>query len=321
MGFAIILVMFCHMDVALDHNGIVTTFLARTLHFFTVGVDIFLFLSGVGLYYSYTKKNQSYGEFEKKRLARILPYYFVIGGVTYLLYDIIMNHFTAGKFLSDLLFVTWFRDGSTRYWYIIAIVVFYLLFPALYRFIHGGRYGLTKTIFFSIFWWALIEILCDLIPALVPFRIALSRIPVFVIGVYFGRLSYQKIEIDKRTIVALLLGGYVLFVALKTPILKPIADYLYYPVRAMLAISIMATVIIVMEIAEKKTPGINSGVVKLLVWFGGLTLELYLLHQSYMILFEYPYKITTYPIVAFLLPTITACVIYIVRKKLKGKAT
>ena len=72
MGIAIILIMFCHMDVAQTHNDIPSTSLARALHFFTVGVDVFLFLSGVGLYYSYTKKKQSYGEFEKKRLVRMI---------------------------------------------------------------------------------------------------------------------------------------------------------------------------------------------------------------------------------------------------------
>lgn len=274
MGFAIILIMFCHMDVAQEHNGIATTSLARTLHLFTVGVDIFLFLSGVGLYYSYTKKNQSYGDFEKKRLARILPYYFVIGGVTYLLYDIIINHLTLGKWLSDLLFVPWFKEGKTRYWYILAIIVFYLLFPLFYRFIHTGRHGLLKTILFSICWWSLVEILSDLVPGVVPFRIALQRMPVFVIGIYFGGLSYKKVEMSKGITAFLFLSGYVLFVALKTPFLKPIADNLYYPVRAMLAISIMTTVIILMEIAGNTARGLYTSVMKVLIWFGGLTLEL-----------------------------------------------
>lgn len=191
------------------------------------------------------------------------------------------------------------------------MVVFYLLFPALFWFIHRGRYGLTKTILFSTCWWTLIEVLCELIPAVVPFRIVLSRLSVFVIGIYFGKLSYQKNRINIRTIVLLLISGYVLFVVLKMPIVKPIADYFYYPVRAMLAISIMATVFLMMEIMERKISGIYSGVQILLTWFGGLTLELYLLHQSYMILFEFPYKITTYLIAAFVLPMITTGLIYI----------
>ena len=311
MGLAIIMIMFCHMDVAQSHNDIPSTSLARALHLFTVGVDIFLFLSGVGLYYSYTKKKQSYGEFEKKRLVRILPYYFVIAGTTYLMYDIIMNHFTVGKLLSDLLFVTWFREGNTRYWYILAIVVFYLLFPSLYRFVHTGKNGL---------WWTLVETVCKFIPDAATFRIALARLPIFVIGVYFGKLSFDKTEIRKSTAVILVLYGFVLFVGLKTPLLKPVSGYLYYPVRGLLGISIMALVIILMELIENRLPALYTIGITVFGWFGGLTLELYLLHQSYMVLFEFPYKVTTYPFAAFILPTVTAGLIYICRKIMrKGK--
>ena len=320
MGLAIIMIMFCHMDVAQTHNDIPSTSIARALHLFTVGVDIFLFLSGVGLYYSYTKKKQSYGEFEKKRLVRILPYYFVIAGTTYLMYDIIMNHFTAGKLLSDLLFVTWFREGNTRYWYILAIVVFYLLFPSLYRFVHTGKNGLLKVILFSIIWWTLVETVCKFIPDAATFRIALARLPIFVIGVCFGKLSFNKTEIRKRTAVILVLCGFVLFVGLKTPPLKPVSGYLYYPVRGLLGISIMALVIILMELIENRLPALYTIGITVFGWFGGLTLELYLLHQSYMVLFEFPYKVTTYPFAAFILPTFTAGLIDICRKTMwKGQ--
>lgn len=316
MGVAIIFIMFCHIDVAQEHNGVSETSLARALHIFTVGVDIFMFLSGIGLYYSYTKKQQTYGQFEKKRLARIIPSYLLIGGLTYLIFDLIINQLGIGQFFSDLLFISWFRGDSTKYWYIFAIVVFYLLFPVLYRFIHGGKNSLLKTVLFSICWWALVEVLCKFIPNIEIFRIALARLPIFVIGIYFGNLAYEKKEIRKSIALILLLMGYVLFVGLKTPLLKSVAGYLYYPVRALLGISIMTTMIILMELIEKKAGGLYNGIGKVLSWFGGLTLELYLLHQSYMIVFEYPYKLTTYPIAAFILPTITAGVIYLIRKKL-----
>ena len=54
-------------------------------------------------------------------------------------------------------------------------------------------------------------------------------------------------------------------------------------------------------------------------WFGGLTLELYLLHQSYMILFEYPYQLLHYVAVAFVLPTVTALMIWLCRKGIKQR--
>ncbi len=159
MGAAIIMIMFCHLDTAQTRNGLEITRLAKLLHTNTVGVDIFMFLSGVGLYYSFSNKQQSYLQFEKRRLKRVIPLYILIAGITYLLYDLIINRLSFWKFLRDLTFISWFRDGSTLYWYILAISVFYLLFPLLYRMIHSGRHGALKTAVFCVLWWTFTELL------------------------------------------------------------------------------------------------------------------------------------------------------------------
>ena len=315
MGIAIVFIMFCHMDVALGHNEMQATSIARALHVFTVGVDIFMFLSGFGLYYSFTKHKPSYRQFEAKRLMRILPQYFIIGGATYAVYDLIMRRLGFIKFFDDLTFISWIIGESTRYWYILTIVVFYLIFPVLYRFVFSGKHELCKVVLFSACWWIIEELLSEQIPAVGNFRIALARLPIFVIGLYCGSLSYNKKESKKGTVIALLLFGYLMFVVMKASALKPIAEYFYYPGRAALAVSIMITVIGVLEFLEEHFKGLQIILMKILEWFGGLTLELYLLHQSYLILLEYPYKVTTYPIAAFVLPTITAVVIYVFRKK------
>jgi peptidoglycan/LPS O-acetylase OafA/YrhL len=313
MGIAIILIMFCHMDVAQGNNGVPVTSVARALHIFTVGVDIFMFLSGFGLYYSYTKSKPSYREFESKRLIRILPKYLIIGGATYAIYDLILHQFGFFQFLSDLTFVSWIRGESTKYWYILAIIVFYLIFPALFRFVYSGKHGLQKIIGFSLCWWIVEELLSEHIAAVGNFRIALARLPIFIIGIYCGSLSYEKKELKKSFIAMMLVFGYLLFIVMKITALKPIAEYFYYPGRAALAVSIMITVIGLLEMFEKYIPCLQRTLIKVLGWFGGITLELYLLHQSYMILLEYPYKLTTYPIAAFILPTLTAAAIDVVR--------
>ena len=54
MGFAAILIILCHANVA----GVVTPCLVRRLlGLGNVGVDIFLFVSGIGMYYSLSKVN------------------------------------------------------------------------------------------------------------------------------------------------------------------------------------------------------------------------------------------------------------------------
>ena len=189
-----------------------------------------------------------------------------------------------------------------------------MVFPILYRYVFSGKHELCKVVLFSACWWIVEELLSEQISAVGNFRIALARLPIFVIGLYCGSLSYIKKEPKKDSIIILLLQGYLMFVVMKTFALKPVAEYFYYPGRAALAVSIMITVIGALEFLEKHFEGLQIILMKILEWFGGLTLELYLLHQSYLILLEYPYKMTTYPIAAFALPTITAAVIYAFRK-------
>lgn len=278
MGIAILMIMFCHFDVAQSHHDIPVNFIARTFHTFTVGVDIFLFLSGVGLYYSFTKKKTTYIDFQKKRIVRLFPLYFVIAGITYFISDLIINNLDIGKFLRDLFFVSWFTDASTRYWYILAIAIFYLAFPFLYKYIHGGSNGFIKTILFSICWFIAVETICCFVPEVFIFRIALERLPIFIFGIYCGKLSYNRIKLRKVTIITVWIGGYLLFGVSKTFLFNSIAEQFYYPVRAFLSLSIIITVIIFFELLKKRMIKFHSLLVTVFSWFGNITLELYLLH-------------------------------------------
>lgn len=315
MGAAILMTMFCHLDVAQSHNGIAVSRLASFLHTFTVGVDIFLFLSGIGLYYSYTRRPLKYLAFEKRRIMRIVPSYLIIAGVTYVIFDIFIRHQGLKRVLMDLSFASWPLVCSTRYWYILASVVFYLLFPLAYRLIHGGKNRLLPLLVFCAVWWFAGETVCLKFPGLYTFRLAIARLPIFLIGVYCGKLADQNAPVKTWQLVPAVLTGYAALIVLKRGIPDPFYGYLYYPVRGMLAVSIMASVILVMELLERKLPKVDKLLFAVLSWFGALTLELYLFHQSSLILLDYPCSLPSYTAAAFLLPTAAAAVLYLIRKK------
>ena len=258
MGTAILLIMFCHLDVAQRHNRADITRLALILQTGSVGVDIFLFLSGVGLYYSYTKHKLPYLSFEKKRMLRLLPAYCIIGGLTYLIYDILMQHYSVWRFLSDFFFVSWPCRGSTRYWYIIAITVLYFLFPLLYRLIHGGKNRLIPLLLFCVLWWFAGETICLKYNSISTFRMAISRLPIFSFGIFCGALAFQKKKVNKYLLLPFVFSGFISLIVLRKLIPQPFYTYLYYPVRALLALSIIATVILAMEHMEKKIPWMNK---------------------------------------------------------------
>lgn len=69
MGISILWVMFFHSTISVNN-----TILRLIKDIGYGGVDIFLMLSGLGLYYAY-KKNNNILEFYKRRVLRILPTY------------------------------------------------------------------------------------------------------------------------------------------------------------------------------------------------------------------------------------------------------
>ena len=316
MGLAIIMIMFCHFDVALEHNDLQLTTFAKIMQTGTVGVDIFLLLSGFGLYYSYTKKPLPYFQFEKKRILRVLPWYLVTAGITYFIYDIFIQHSGLLMFIQDYSFVSWLRFGRTRYWYIFAIIVFYLIFPLIYKVIKSEKCNLIRIILFSIVWIFGAETFCIKVDMFFSFRMMLSRLPIFILGAYFAKLSISGKSIKSILCIPIILMGPVALVALPL-IPSEIQVYFYYPVRALLAISIVTSTILIMEFSGKRLPKAQKAINAVLGWFGGLTLEMYLLHQSYLILFEYPYNVIPYIATAFLLPVATAGVIFIFKNKFK----
>ena len=79
MGIATLMIIICHSCAS---KVIMPSFLAYLFRFGNIGVDIFLFLSGIGLYYSLSKNNLSskedYTSFYKRRFYRIyIPYLIV----------------------------------------------------------------------------------------------------------------------------------------------------------------------------------------------------------------------------------------------------
>ena len=75
MGLATLMIIACHAPasgVALP--GILT----RILELGNFGVDMFLFLSGLGCYYSLSKCNTGYGEYWVRRIKRVFIPYLII---------------------------------------------------------------------------------------------------------------------------------------------------------------------------------------------------------------------------------------------------
>lgn len=152
-----------------------------------VGVDIFLFLSGLGLSYSF--ENNPITKFYKNRIKRIYPIYFFSVVTTYLFLDIDWSAYDLLANISTLGFYT--KGGVSRYdWYLESLFTLYILFPLFYyygKIQMRGAIILLIVVSFLLFkydipWW---------------YDCFLSRLPIFLYGTIFKECtkSYKAVSI------------------------------------------------------------------------------------------------------------------------------
>lgn len=197
--------------------------------FFTksYGVDVFVFLSGISLYYSFDN-DSSYTTFIQKRLRRILPALLLTYGVKWILQVLDGNHELPWLFW-HLSLVPFYVDGNKDgAWFFAFIIVLYLAYPYIHAFIYGSNreergseraivvraaavcvgacllYWLSHKYALSWFWKV---------------EIALARVPVFIVGCYLGhRIKSGRAVLPASWTAALVVSSLVWFYLLVGPV-------------------------------------------------------------------------------------------------------
>lgn len=156
----------------------------------SIGVELFVLLSGLGLYFSF-RKNSDIRGFYYKRFLRILVPYCIFAGIAWFAIAII----TKGDFWSyiyNFSLLSFWTNGNLMLWYIAFTLMMYLAFPLIFTIINSEHSGRNTIITLIILYTVLFA--CNNIGAqgYKNMEIALWRIPVFVIGTYLGKLAYEK---------------------------------------------------------------------------------------------------------------------------------
>lgn len=126
MGIATILIIICHMPA---HGVEMPVAVSTALGYGGLGCDMFLFLSGMGMWYSLRKYNGNISNWIMKRLLRVL--------IPYLLFSI--PCFTALALIGNWTLITYILRLSTLsywiegwgLWFLSLILVLYLLSPVI----------------------------------------------------------------------------------------------------------------------------------------------------------------------------------------------
>lgn len=276
MGFAIIWVFLCHIF------PYETTFkydiLKIIADFGYAGVDIFLFVSGFGLYHGFSKYN-SKKEFYKKRFLRIVPTYLFFIVLTL----IFTNRFSLVNLVALFLDLGWYFPGSELpyyNWYMSAIMLLYLAFPFYIN--AFNKSPLKATIFTSI-----LTLLLTIFMAYfgsINSAIFTTRIPIFLLGIY-ASFMLKKGDINihyKRQICIALITFFFTFFFIRGSWLsdyKPILvwNYGFYWIPFILIVpGLLAFLTIIFDFIAKTFPMILS----VLRFFGTISLEIYLIHVN-----------------------------------------
>ena len=247
--------------------------LAVILKHGNVGVDVFLFLSGLGLYYSYVRESDI-GIYLKKRLARVLVPFLLIGGTYYIWWDVIL-HGSFQAFLRDITLINFVLGGNKTVWYVYGILLCYILFPYFYAIIYekDGRY--KETAFFRICAAVTgLTLLVFMIQKYYPdfyecSESALTRIPVFFLGIAAAKLAKDGRRVSMSFPVLCWLIVLTAYPILKAQYIVGIYQRYYYCILG-IALTVFFTTIFHMIRWEPFH--------KLFCWFGAISFELYLYH-------------------------------------------
>lgn len=160
------------------------------------GVDMFLLVSGLGLYFS-MRKSKSIGEFYKKRALRILPAYLIVVCFFYLF---CRTEVSMGNVVLSALGINYFRGTTTNIreyfdWFLPTLAVFYLLTP-LYDKLFQKAKSKWK---FTLLCMTVSPLLCIILYQFdkqVLYGSAV-RIAVFLLGYWIGWFLYEKQQESK----------------------------------------------------------------------------------------------------------------------------
>lgn len=208
MGIAILWIMAFHM-VELKHNKLpaaVADLYGLLFHGY-LGVEIFLLLSGMGLYYSF-KKNARIRNFYVKRLHRILLPYAVVGCAFWGFHDLIQKGNAGGReFIEDVTLYSFWSEGERVFWFIALIIPLYLVWPLIFKAIESRHFIFTMALGIGAIYVGLFFLREIDIKEYIKLEIALTRISSFLLGGVIGRLSYEKASV--KTWMKLLFFGTV----------------------------------------------------------------------------------------------------------------
>lgn len=311
MGVAMISVMLFHVSLPRNHA------LFGLVKCGNIGVDMFLFLSGIGLWFSWTKNPannwRSTLNFYWRRYVRIYPAWFLMALLFY-----VPNYLTVrGGGYSPNLFhlianitINWsfWRIDDLSFWFIPAIMMLYTFAPAYMQLIRRKSSWRWLPVVFML-WYALVRYYPPLWQSIGHVEIFWSRIPIFLLGINCGQWVKEQRTLDGSApwmlllTFALSLTLCVIFEQSRRGAFPPFAERMAY-------IPLSVSALLLLGLLFRHSP---AWLLKAFSFVGSVSLELYLIHVEFVLKHIRPYHLSFWP-TALLMIAISLPLAYLLNK-------
>ena len=272
MGIAMLIIILFHVD------------LARSDMFFglrrmgNLGVDMFLFLSGIGLWFSWMKTPR-YKHFYVRRLIRIYPAWLIIACLYYIPRIHVHDAASLLHLLGEIGFnIDFWLHDELAFWYIPAIMMLYIFAPPYMQLIR--RHPVYRWLPVVMIMWC-IRVQCGTPShhAVGHIEIFWSRVPIFFIGINMGEMVRQKRTIDGQGIWMLIIMFVMTFASC---FFLEQVRHGQFPlfVERMLYIPLTITFILLCNRVLRRMP---QWINRSLAFVGSLSLECYLIHLHFVL--------------------------------------
>lgn len=323
LGVAMLAVMLYHLACG---NFCVQPFLGETycLKLGHWGVDLFLFLSGFGIYYS-LQKHGKWWSFYSRRLWRIMPSCMLVGWFLII---------CSGRFSIDLATIS--RVFGLHEWYIRCIILFYAVAPIL-------MWGVKKAnaVVIAVFVVVLMAVIscllaysfchsvCDINGSILgtvrgTLQFSLCRFPSFVLG--FLMASSDKLLQGKELGLYLVVAAVSLLLAIWGHLMGAIGILGGYDeyVRVLSYVCLAVSLPLIAFGLGYLCSILPVWLVSVFSWMGTYSLEIFLIHWFVFATIRtlYPIECGGYTVIAFIcsygaafiLNRVVLCVVKYVRK-------
>ncbi|MGF1937280.1 MAG: acyltransferase family protein [Nostoc sp. ChiQUE02] len=288
MGFATLWVVFYHAPIVFANILAPIKFIKEISY---SSVDIFFFLSGLGLFYSWNSQKKSLTKFYKTRFLKILPSYWIVVSIYFLFLFIYQNEFSLNNFLSMMLGINFYLYNDKIFWFIPSILVCYLIFPLIVNFIGFENNNSLQIIHENLIKIIIFALILSWLITATDFYYLLIftlRIPIFIIGIYAGYILihnepvpiFENIKIN-GIILSLCILLFNLIFALSSSDMRWRLGLFWYPC-IMIAYPLCLTIALFFDYIDNfySDSIFLKNIKNMFYFFGKYSLQIYLIHVT-----------------------------------------